>query len=102
MSARKSDAMRAAEVLGVIGEARARIAAFRVTEADFLRSDTLAMRIVADGLLMCVLRVTEEAGKLSDVVKARYPQIDWRGVSGMRNFLVHDYGSVDRAMVGMP
>lgn len=99
MSARKSDAARAWEVLEAIGETFDRIEAFGISEERFLKDDDLETRVLADALLMCVLRVTEEAGELSDASKRQHPEIDWRGVSGMRNYLVHDCGNVDRKMV---
>ena len=99
MNARKADALRAAEVAETIQEARNRIDVFNLTEESFLKSDTIEMRSVADALLMCVLRVTEEAGKLSDRAKDLHPEIDWAGIAGMRNYLAHDYGNVDRRMV---
>ena len=45
------------------------------------------------------LRVTEEAGKLSEKAQRLHPEIEWRGIVGMRNYLAHDYGNVDRAVV---
>ncbi len=99
MNARKSDALRAQEVLDAIQETFDRIDAFGISRERFLSDDDIETRILADALLMCVLRVTEEAGKLSDSAKNLHPEIDWRGVSGMRNYLAHDYGNVDKRMV---
>lgn len=99
MSARKTDPARARDVLDAIQESFARIDALNLDEASFLKEDTIQMRIAADSLLMCALRVTEEAGKLSDDAKAAYPEVEWRGISGMRNFLAHDYGHIDRRAV---
>ncbi len=99
MNARKSDALRAREVLDAIKETFDRIQAFGISRERFLSEDDIETRTLADALLMCVLRVTEEAGKLSDASKRMHPEIDWRGVSGMRNYLAHDYGNVDRRMV---
>lgn len=48
---------------------------------------------------MCALRVTEEAGKLSERSQRLHPEIEWRGIVGMRNYLAHDYGNVDRSVV---
>ena len=95
MNARKSDPLRAQEVLETIEETFERIRVFGISEERFLSEDNLETRVLADALLMCVLRVTEE---LSDDSKFRHPEIDWRGVSGIRNYLVHDYGNVDRRM----
>ena len=35
--------------------------------------------------------LTESATLLSDELKARHPEIDWRGIAGFRNIVVHDY-----------
>ena len=99
MSARKSDSIRAQEVLDTIGETFSRIEAYDISEERFISGDDIETRALADALPMCVLRVTEEAGKLSDTSKRLHPEIDWRGVAGMRNYLAHDYGNVDRRMV---
>lgn len=99
MSARKSDSIRAQKVLDTIGETFSRIEAYDISEERFISGDDIETRALADSLPMCVLRVTEEAGKLSDTSKRLHPEIDWRGVAGMRNYLAHDYGNVDRRMV---
>lgn len=41
----------------------------------------------------------EAAARLSDDIKERHPQIEWRKVIGLRNVLVHEYFGVDRQMV---
>lgn len=99
MRGQQPDARHAQEVLEAISEARERIAHFHVSEAAFLSDDDIEMRSVADALLMCVLRVTEAAGKLSPEVQDGHPEISWRGIRGMRNILAHDYGHVDREIV---
>ncbi len=99
MFARKSDVQRAQEILEAIDETNKRIKAFDVTESDFLHGDDIKARTLADSLLMCALRVTEEAGKLSEKAQRLHPEIEWRGIVGMRNYLAHDYGNVDRAVV---
>lgn len=99
MSARRSDALRARDVVQAINEAQERIRVFAITRDEFLQGSSIEARTLADSLMMCVLRATEEAGKLSDRAKSQHPEIEWEGVSGMRNYLVHDYGNVDRALV---
>ncbi len=66
MIARKSDCLRAQEVLDAISETNERIKAFGITEDQFLHANDVRTRALADSLLMCALRVTEEAGKLSE------------------------------------
>lgn len=99
MIARKSDGLRAQEVLEAIAETNERIKAFDITENQFLHANDVRTRALADSLLMCALRVTEEAGKLSERSQRLHPEIEWRGIIGMRNYLAHDYGNVDRSVV---
>ncbi|VWL65062.1 DUF86 domain-containing protein [Collinsella aerofaciens] len=99
MIARKSDSLRAQEVLEAIFEMNERIKAFDITEDQFLHANDVRTRALADSLLMCALRVTEEAGKLSERSQRLHPEIEWRGIIGMRNYLAHDYGNVDRSVV---
>lgn len=99
MNADAADARYAREVLDAISEARERISHFDVTRTTFTEEGDVETRAVADSLLMCVLRVTEAAGKLSDEARAAHPEISWQGIRGMRNILAHDYGYVDREIV---
>jgi len=41
----------------------------------------------------------EATKRLSDAVKARHARIDWRGIAGMRDILVHEYFRVDLTIV---
>jgi uncharacterized protein with HEPN domain len=63
-------------------------------EADFLSNDLLY-----DATAHKLTIVGEAAARISDEVKDRYPQIEWRKVVGLRNMLVHEYFGVDRPMV---
>lgn len=83
----------------VIQESRDRISAFQLDKESFLNAEGVKGRALVDSLLLCVLRVTEEVGNLSDQTKAAHPEVDWHAISGMRNRLVHDYGHVDRRFV---
>ena len=39
--------------------------------------------------------LTESSRRLNDGVKALHPGVDWKGLAGFRNVLVHDYLGVD-------
>ncbi len=43
--------------------------------------------------------IAESTKRLSEASKAAHPEIDWSGIAGFRNFLVHDYMSVDLDLV---
>jgi uncharacterized protein with HEPN domain len=53
-------------------------------------SPTLQDAIIRNLPVLC-----ESAQRISEGTKSRYPQVDWRAISGLRNVLVHDYFSVD-------
>ncbi|MBQ9437990.1 MAG: DUF86 domain-containing protein [Lachnospiraceae bacterium] len=43
---------------------------------------------------MCILQIGELCGKLSDEFKIEYSQMPWKEIKGMRNVVVHKYGSI--------
>jgi uncharacterized protein with HEPN domain len=63
-------------------------------EADFLSDDLLY-----DASAHKLTIVGEAATRMSDEIKDRYPEVEWRKVIGLRNLLVHEYFGVDRPMV---
>jgi uncharacterized protein with HEPN domain len=55
-------------------------------ESDSLRRDATAFRL---------LMIGEAASQMSSELKQRLPDLDWRGMIGLRNRLAHDYGSAN-------
>jgi uncharacterized protein with HEPN domain len=55
-----------------------------------LASPTLQDAIVRNLQIMC-----ESTQRLMESSKRRHPEVDWRGISGLRNVLVHSYFEVD-------
>ena len=51
--------------------------------------------LVQDGVLRNLQTLAESAQRLSETIKKNYPEVDWRGLSGLRNILVHDYLGVN-------
>ena len=47
-----------------------------------------------DAVIRNVQIIGEAARHIPDEVRARYPDVDWVGIRGMRNILVHQYGAV--------
>lgn len=43
--------------------------------------------------------MAESTQRLSDEIKAAYPEVDWKAISGFRNRLVHGYLNVNMAVV---
>ncbi len=48
-----------------------------------------------DSACMNILQIGELVGGLSQDYTDEYPEIDWRGIRGMRNIFAHNYGSMD-------
>jgi uncharacterized protein with HEPN domain len=44
-----------------------------------------------DAVLRNLQTMAESTQRLSTDLKSAHPEIDWRGISGLRNILVHDY-----------
>ena len=65
-----------------------------VAEAEFRRD-----RHLIDATAYRLLHLGENAMRLSSVLRARYPDIPWRSMGDMRNYLAHDYGGSNLAMV---
>ena len=57
---------------------------------NFLQSHTLQ-----DAVLRNLQTLAESTQRLSDSVKTRYPEIEWRRIAAFRNILVHDYLGID-------
>lgn len=55
------------------------------------REAFLADRKTQDAVLRNLQTLAESSQRLSEPLKASRPEIDWRGIAGLRNILVHDY-----------
>jgi uncharacterized protein with HEPN domain len=42
-------------------------------------------------VVYCLIVIGEAERHISEDVKARYPEVPWRSMRGMRNFLVYEY-----------
>ena len=60
----------------------------------FIEDETLKRAIVRS-----IEIIGEASKKVSDDFRAKYPQIDWRAMAGMRDKLIHDYFGIDYDIV---
>ena len=57
-------------------------------------------RLTQDAILRVMQTMAESSQRLSDTAKASQPEINWRGIAGFRNILVHDYlGGIDIELI---
>ena len=52
-----------------------------------------------DAVLRNLHTLSESTQRLSQALKTSHPEVDWRGIAGFRNILVHDYLGVNLALV---
>ena len=52
-----------------------------------------------DAVLRNIEVIGEAARHVPDIVRARYPTVNWRQVAGMRNVVIHQYPTVDLEIV---
>lgn len=72
----------------------------RINEYTIEGRDTFfASSLVQDGVIRNLQTLAESSRRLGDAVKARHPDVDWPGLAGFRNVLVHDYLGVDLELV---
>jgi len=55
------------------------------------REEFLRDRKTQDAVLRNLQTLAESATRLSTPLRKRHPEVDWRGIGGFRNVLVHDY-----------
>lgn len=55
--------------------------------------------VLTDCIMFRLVQVSENANKLTDGFKKYYYDIPWVSIKGMRNRIVHQYGSVDVSIV---
>jgi uncharacterized protein with HEPN domain len=88
----RRDDQRLNDILKALDWVRARISGR--TEKDFLDDEVLSFA-VAQNLVI----VGEAAARISPALKAKYPAIPWVDITGMRNFIIHEYFGVHWPLV---
>ena len=68
----------------------------RLAQPDCSREAFMADREFQYAMAFCILQIGELAGKLSEELRmSSDDKIPWAKIRGMRNIVVHDYGSID-------
>jgi uncharacterized protein with HEPN domain len=74
-----------------VEECLKRIARYTAGGEQEFRASTL----IQDAVLRNLQTLAESTQRLSDSLKSRHSHIDWRGIAGFRNILVHGYLGID-------
>jgi len=59
----------------------------------------MASHLIQDGVIRNLQTLAESSQRLSEGLKVSQPAVDWKGLAGFRNVLVHDYLGVDLELV---
>jgi len=78
-----------------ISECIERIRHYTVEGRDAFFADTKTQ----DAVLRNLHTLCESTQRLSEVLKNKHPEVDWRSIAGFRNVIVHDYLGVDLQQV---
>lgn len=52
-----------------------------------------------DSVIVKLMNIGESAFNLSEELKAKFENVDWKGMYKMRNIITHSYHSVDESIV---
>ena len=56
-------------------------------------------KLIQDAVLRNLQTLGQSVSRLSDALRAAHPEVDWRGIIGFRNVLVHDYLGINLTRV---
>jgi uncharacterized protein with HEPN domain len=63
------------------------------------REAFFSAHLIQDGVIRNLQTLAESSQRLSEAIKESSPEVDWKGLAGFRNVLVHDYLGVDLELV---
>jgi uncharacterized protein with HEPN domain len=63
------------------------------------RDAFMASHLIQDAVIRNLQTLAESSQRLSESLKVSQPAVDWKGLAGFRNVLVHDYLGVDLELV---
>jgi hypothetical protein len=56
--------------------------------------------LVQDAVLRNLQTIGQSVGRLSDTLREAHLEVNWRGIIGLRNVLVHDYLGINQERIG--
>ena len=65
-----------------------------MSDDDFVESTQ-----IQDSVIRRLEIIGEAIGNFPEEIKKEYPRIQWEEISGMRNFLIHEYFGVDLYLI---
>ena len=77
------------EIICQCDKIRSRIDAFGGNEEDFASNE-----VFQTSCAFHIIQIGESVNMLSSELKSKYPDVDWKGITGYRNIIVHNYGGV--------
>lgn len=69
------------------------------TAKDLVKEDFLSDETLKRSFVRSIEIIGEASKKIAPQIRAKYDDIEWRKISGMRNRLIHDYFAVDYDIV---
>jgi uncharacterized protein with HEPN domain len=91
MNARNNDSARIQSIIDLINELNVRVKELGLTQEVMENEHTAHMRTITDGINFCIYQILEEANALDVETKAKYLDMGWSELRGMRNIFAHDY-----------
>lgn len=55
--------------------------------------------LLIDSIMFRIIQIAENNNQLTNEFKNKYSEIPWTSIKGMRNKVVHDYGSIKMTIV---
>ncbi len=65
-----------------------------ISDKEFVEED-----LVIDAIIRNLEIIGEAAKKIPIDIKRKYPKIEWKKISGLRNILIHEYFGIDLEIV---
>ncbi|MDM7991977.1 MAG: DUF86 domain-containing protein [Candidatus Fermentibacter sp.] len=63
------------------------------------RDEFMSSMLIQDAVIRNLQVMCESVSRVPEDIRSGHPEIEWRGITGLRNILVHDYLGVDVELV---